>query len=165
MVDDIYLIITIVSDTSDEILQQSEAKQETMYDKIEAELKGVHQALYSIHIVSTVSLPLEGIEVGDEPDQLRRIAYATEDHVRWVYEEKEKTKEEFKQSKEEALEQRWVVQQVKDDLQVKFAEDRVQIQKEKEQILVEKMGVKEPVTRALRSVSGLAKMEEETTDI
>jgi hypothetical protein len=40
-VDDIDLIIVIVSDTSKKILQQSEAKHETMFDRIEAELKGV----------------------------------------------------------------------------------------------------------------------------
>jgi hypothetical protein len=38
---------------------------------------------------------------------------------------------------------------------VKFAEDKAQIQKEKEQLLTEKIGVKEVVTRALRSVSVL----------
>jgi hypothetical protein len=40
-VDDIDLIIVAVSDTSEEILQQSEAKQETMFDRIEVKLKGV----------------------------------------------------------------------------------------------------------------------------
>jgi hypothetical protein len=39
--DDIDLIIVIVSNTSEDILQHNEAKQETMYDRIEAELKGV----------------------------------------------------------------------------------------------------------------------------
>jgi hypothetical protein len=47
------------------------------------------------------------------------------------------------------------VQQEKDDIQVKFAEDITHIQKEKEQLLAEHMGVKEAVTRALRSVLGL----------
>jgi hypothetical protein len=47
MVDDIDLIIATVSDTSKDILQRNEEKQETMYDRIEAELKGVQQALYS----------------------------------------------------------------------------------------------------------------------
>jgi hypothetical protein len=41
MVDDIDLIIAAVSDTSEDILQQSEAKQETMFDRIEVNLKGV----------------------------------------------------------------------------------------------------------------------------
>jgi hypothetical protein len=61
-----------------------------MYDRIEAELKGVQQALYSSHTVSTAPLSSGGIEVGDEPAQLRRIADATEAHLRHVQEEKER---------------------------------------------------------------------------
>jgi hypothetical protein len=82
-----------------------------------------------------------------------------------VQEEKEQATEALKQEKEEALEQRRVAQQEKDDLRAKFEEDREQIQKEKEQLLVEQIGVREAVTRALRSVPGLAQMEEETTEI
>jgi hypothetical protein len=48
----------------------------------------------------------------------------------------------LKQAKEEALEQHRVAKQEKDDLQVKFAEDREQLKKEKEQLLAEKMGAK-----------------------
>jgi hypothetical protein len=70
MVDDIYLIIVIVSYTSEDILQRNEAKQETMYERIEAELKGVQQALYSSHAVSTVPPSSEGTKLGDEPAQL-----------------------------------------------------------------------------------------------
>jgi hypothetical protein len=70
-VDDIDLIIiAIVSDTSEDILQCNEEKQETMYDRIEAEMKGVQQALYSSHAVSTAPPSSEGIELGDEPAQL-----------------------------------------------------------------------------------------------
>jgi hypothetical protein len=54
MMDDIDLIIVVVSDTSEDILHCNEAKQETMYDRIEEELKGVHQALYSSHTMYTV---------------------------------------------------------------------------------------------------------------
>jgi hypothetical protein len=43
-------------------------------------------------------------------------------------------------------------------------EDREQIQREKDQLLTEKIGVREAVTRALHSVSGLAHMEEETVE-
>jgi hypothetical protein len=66
-VDDIDLIIATVLDTSEDILQQIEAKQETMYDQIEVELKGVQQDLYSIRVVPTAPLSSVGIEVGDEP--------------------------------------------------------------------------------------------------
>jgi hypothetical protein len=89
MVDDIDLIIVIVSYTSEDILQRIEAKQETMFDKIEAELKGVQQALYSSCAVSTAPTPTKGTELGDEPAQLRRIANVTEALLRHVQEEKE----------------------------------------------------------------------------
>jgi hypothetical protein len=56
------------------------------------------------------------------------------------------------------------VQQEKYDLHAKFVEDRVQIQKEKEEILIEQMGLKEEVTISLRSVSGLAQIEEDTME-
>jgi hypothetical protein len=49
-----------------------------MYDRIEAKMKGVQQALYSSHIVFTVPPSYEGIEVGDEPTQLRGIEDVTE---------------------------------------------------------------------------------------
>jgi hypothetical protein len=41
MVDEINLIIAVISNVSEDILQQNEAKHETMYDRIEVELKGV----------------------------------------------------------------------------------------------------------------------------
>jgi hypothetical protein len=84
MVDDIDLIIAIVSDTSEDILQRNEAKQETMYDRIEVELKGLQHTLYSSHAVSTTSLSSGGIEVGDESAQLRRLTDTTEAHLRRV---------------------------------------------------------------------------------
>jgi hypothetical protein len=48
----------------------------------------------------------------------------------------------LKQEKEEAIEQHQVAKQEKYDLQTNFTEDRAQIQKEKEQLLVEQVGVK-----------------------
>jgi hypothetical protein len=114
--------------------------------------KGYNKALYSSRAVSTASLSSGGIEVGDEPAQLCRLADSTEAHLRRVQEEKEQATEALKQAKEEALEKCRVAQQEKDDLQAKFAEDKAQIQKEKEQLLAEQIGVKEAVTRALRSV-------------
>jgi hypothetical protein len=47
---------------------------------------------------------------------------------------------------------------------VNFAEDIVQIQKEKEHVLTEQMGVKEAVTRELHSISGLAQIEEDIVE-
>jgi hypothetical protein len=54
---DFNFIITVVADASQEILQKHEAKQEVMYDRIEVELRGVQQALQSIHAVSTTPPP------------------------------------------------------------------------------------------------------------
>jgi hypothetical protein len=59
-------------------MQNTKAKQETMYDRIEIELRGVHQALQSSRVVSTTPLPSEGLELGDEPAQLHKIDDATE---------------------------------------------------------------------------------------
>jgi hypothetical protein len=89
MVFDIDLIIIVVAETSEDILECNEAKHETMYDRIEVELKGVQQALYSSRAVSTTPLSYEGIDVGDESAQLRRLVDATEAHLRCVQEEKE----------------------------------------------------------------------------
>jgi hypothetical protein len=75
--------------------------------------------------------------LGDEPSQLRRLADSTEDCLRRVQEEKEHATKALKHAKEEAIEKIWVSQQEKDDLQVNFAEDREQIQKDKEQLLAE----------------------------
>jgi hypothetical protein len=70
MMDDIDFIIVVVSYTSEDILQHNESKQETMYKIIEAELKGVQQALYSSCTVSTTSPSSKGTKLGDEHSQL-----------------------------------------------------------------------------------------------
>jgi hypothetical protein len=89
-VDDIQLIITAVEDASEDILQRHEAKQETLYDRIEKELKDIHQAIQSSHAVSTAPSSTENVELGDEPTQLRRLADATETQLHRVQEEKER---------------------------------------------------------------------------
>jgi hypothetical protein len=76
--DDIDLMIAAVVDTSEDILQRNEGNKETMYDRIEEDLKGVQQALYASHAVSTALSSSEGIEVGDEPTQLCILTNATE---------------------------------------------------------------------------------------
>jgi hypothetical protein len=128
-VDDVELIITTISDTSEDILQRNKEKHQKIYDRIKVELKGVQKSLYSSHTVSTTPSSLVGIELGDDLAQLRRLTDATDAHLHHVQEEKEQTTKALKKLKEEALEQRWVVQQEKDDLQAKFAEEREQIQK------------------------------------
>jgi chromosome segregation ATPase len=54
--------------------------------------------------------------------------------------------------------------QEKASLQAKFEEEKAQIQHEKEQLLMEQVGVKEAVNRALRSVMGLEKKEEDPVE-
>jgi hypothetical protein len=56
MLDDFDFIITAVSDASEDILQRNETKQETMYERLEAELRGVQQALHSNSAVP-IALP------------------------------------------------------------------------------------------------------------
>jgi hypothetical protein len=74
-------IISAVGYASEEILQRNEEKQEAMYDRIESELRGVQQALYSNNVVSTAPPPSKEPELGDEPAQLHRIADVTEAHL------------------------------------------------------------------------------------
>jgi hypothetical protein len=86
--DDIDFIIVVVSDSSKDILQCNEAKQQTMYERIEEELKVVQQALYSSCTVSTVTPSSEGRDLRDDLFQLHQIADATEARLRCVEEEK-----------------------------------------------------------------------------
>jgi hypothetical protein len=116
MHDDFDFIITIISDASQDLLQNTESKQEAMYDRIEIELRGVHQALHSSHIVSTAPFPSEEPELGDEPTQLYKIADAIEVHLHHAQEEKEHATISLKQAQEEVVEQSRVAQQEKDDL-------------------------------------------------
>jgi hypothetical protein len=101
-VDDFDFIIAAISDASEYILQRNEAKQETMYERIEADLKGVQKSLHSICAMSIAPPSPEGTELGDEPAQLRRIENATEARLRRVQEEKEQATKALKQEKEEA---------------------------------------------------------------
>jgi hypothetical protein len=87
--DDFDFIIVALNDASLEIVEKQEAKQEEMYDRIEVELQGVQQDIQSIHVVSIVPLPSGEQESGDEPTQLRRLADATEAHLRQAQEETE----------------------------------------------------------------------------
>jgi hypothetical protein len=103
-----------------------------MYDRIAVELKGVQQALYSSRVMSTAPPSSEGEYLGDDPAQLHRLAYSIESRLHHAQESKEHATEALKQEKQEDIKQCWVVQEEKYDLQTKFAEDRVQIQKEKE---------------------------------
>jgi hypothetical protein len=85
-------------------LQRNEAKKETMYEKIEAELRGVQQALHSSRTVSTAPPPLEETELGDEPTQLHRLVDATEACLFHAQEETEQATVALKQEKKEVIE-------------------------------------------------------------
>jgi hypothetical protein len=67
----------------------------------------------------------------------------------------------LKQAQEEVIEQRRVAQQEKATLQEKFEEEKLHIYHEKEQLLMEQVGVKEEISKALRSVTGLDQNEED----
>jgi hypothetical protein len=108
--DDFDFIIAVVSDTSLDILQNNEAKQEAMYDKIETEMRGVQQALHSSRAVSTAPPPLKEPKLGDEPAQLHRITDATEAHLRRTQEEKEQSTVALKQAREEVIVKRKITQ-------------------------------------------------------
>jgi len=86
-VDDFDFIIAAVNDTSQEILQKQEAKQEDMYNIIEVKLWGVQHDLLSSHTVSIAPLPSGELELGDEPTQLQQLVDATEAHLRHTQEE------------------------------------------------------------------------------
>jgi hypothetical protein len=53
---------------------------------------------------------IEIVELGDEPTQLWRLAYAKEARICRVQEEKEEATKSMKKEKEEVLEQLWVAQ-------------------------------------------------------
>jgi hypothetical protein len=48
-VDDVDLIISDMEDASEDILQRHEGKQETLYDRIDKELKDIHHAIHLSH--------------------------------------------------------------------------------------------------------------------
>jgi hypothetical protein len=80
-VEDDNLIIAVMEDTSDDILQRHEANKETLYDRIEKEIKDIQQAIHSSCAVPTAPSLVEITELGDEPTQLRRLVDAIEDRL------------------------------------------------------------------------------------
>jgi len=82
-----------------------------------------------------------------------------------MLEEKEQTTVGLKLEQEEVIEKCRVVKQEKDNLQIKFKEDKVQIWKEKEQQLTNKVRVKEATNRELHYVTGLEHIEEYPMEI
>jgi hypothetical protein len=140
-------------------------KNETLYERIEKELKDIHQAIHSSRTVPIAPFSSEILESGDEPTQLRILADATYFRLQRVQEEKEQATEALNKEKEEALEQLRAVQKEKYEIRAMYEEDNVKMKKEKYQLLAEQTAVKEAVTKSLRSVSGLAQEEPESTDM
>jgi hypothetical protein len=151
--DDFDFIVAALNDASLEIAEKKEAQQEEIYSRIKVELQGMQQALQSSRTVSTAPPPLGTPELGDEPAQLHRIADTVEAHLRRAQEETTQATQALAQAQEDLLEKRSTAEREKLSLQVKFDEEKSQLHKEKEQLLAEKLEVKERVTRALRSVT------------
>jgi hypothetical protein len=68
--DDVDLIITAMEDALEDILQIHEKKKETLYDRIEKDLKDIQQAIYSSHVLPIAPSSEKNEELGDEPTQL-----------------------------------------------------------------------------------------------
>jgi hypothetical protein len=85
--DDFDFIIAALNYDLLEIAEKQEAKQEVMYNRIDIELQGVQQELWSSHIVPTAPFPLGTLELGDEPAQLHRIVDTVEALLRQAQEE------------------------------------------------------------------------------
>jgi hypothetical protein len=62
---------------------------ETLYGRLEKELKDIQQAIHSSCAVPTTPYSMENVELGDEPTQLRRLEDATEAQLLRAQEEKE----------------------------------------------------------------------------
>jgi hypothetical protein len=77
-----------------------------MYNIIEVELRGVHQALQSSHAVFTVPPPSKEPDLGDEPTKLHKLAYVTKALLHRAQEEIEQATEALKQVKKVVIEQR-----------------------------------------------------------
>jgi hypothetical protein len=99
--------------------------------------------------------------LGDEPAQLRRLVDAVEAHLQRTQEETAQATQALKQVRGIIIEQQRVVEQEKVSLQAKFEEEKAQMQQGKEQLLAEKLKVKEAVNKSLCSVIGLEPQAED----
>jgi hypothetical protein len=77
-VDDVDLIIAVVEDASEDILQRHEAKQETLYEIIEKELKDIQQAIYSSRTVPIVPSASKIAKLG-KLERMARRRYRVEE--------------------------------------------------------------------------------------
>jgi hypothetical protein len=91
-------------------LQRNEAKQESMYDRIEEKVRGVQQVLYSSHVASTAPPPSEELELEDEPPKLRRLDDVTGACLHQAQPKKDQATKALKQAQEKVIEQCRIVQ-------------------------------------------------------
>jgi hypothetical protein len=105
--------------------------------------------------MSIVPLQSGELELGDEQAQLRQLVDAIEAHLHRIQEAIAQDTQDLKQVEGIIVEQRRVAEQEKVSLQAKFEEDKAQMQQEKEQLLAEKLKLKEAINKALHSVEGL----------
>jgi hypothetical protein len=105
------------------------------------------------HVVYTMPLSAGTPEIGDKQAQLHRIADTVEARLRWAQEETMQATQALVKAQEDHLEQRSTVKRKKLTLQERFDKEKSQLHKEKEQLLVEKLEIKEMVHRALRYVT------------
>jgi ElaB/YqjD/DUF883 family membrane-anchored ribosome-binding protein len=102
--DDFNFLLATLNETIKEITEKKEAKQETMYNRIETELREVQQSLQSIRVAPTTPL-LEGtIEEGDEFVQLCKIADIVEVLLRSAEEVTTQVTQALQKAQEEIIE-------------------------------------------------------------
>jgi hypothetical protein len=75
-------LIVALNDVSLELMENQEAKQDELFNRIMGKFKETQQALQSSQEVSTASLTMEISGTDDEPTQLRQITEKFEDHLR-----------------------------------------------------------------------------------
>jgi hypothetical protein len=67
IVEDVYLIIAVMEETSKYILQGHGVKEDKLYERIEKELKEIKNTIHSSRAVPIVPSSSEIVELGDEP--------------------------------------------------------------------------------------------------
>jgi outer membrane protein OmpA-like peptidoglycan-associated protein len=103
-------------------------------------------------------------ELGDEPTQLHCLADTVEARLRRAQEETEQATQALAQVQGVLVEQCSAAERENLSLQVKFDEEKAQLQQEKEQLLAEQLEVKEMVNRALLSMTVVeVKVEEQSS--
>jgi hypothetical protein len=132
-----------------------------VFSRIRDEIQGVQQAIQSSRAVSTAPLPSGTPELGDEPTQLHRIVDTVEAHLRRAQEETTQATQDLAQVQKDLEDHRSTAEKEKLTLQEKWDEEKAALQKNKEQLLVEKLEVRERVHSALRSVTVIEVKTEE----